>query len=87
MRRNDPRWRTPFGSWLSRHTVAALQTDLGRAGQPVTRAAVYQWVAGVTVPRLPCAAAIVTIARGALTLEDLAQHRALVARGPQSPAR
>lgn len=78
MRRERRRWRTRFGSWVDRVGVSTLTERLRSAGHPVTRKAVYNWLAGEHAPRPACAAAIVSISRGRVGLADVYGHRARV---------
>ena len=57
-----------FGSFIE---------HLGRAvyGQPITRQAIYGWVAGRSTPRPALALRIVGLAHGRLTLADLYRQR------------
>ena len=81
MRTHDVRWRTKFASFVGEVTVGSLIEGLQREGIVTTQKAVYHWIAGRTVPRLPTAVALVRVSAGRLTLEDIAQHRQEAAHG------
>lgn len=49
-RRTSRGWGTRFGRWVDRQTVPGLVSRLSLAGLPVTRQAVYRWVAGLSAP-------------------------------------
>src|SRR5262245_16172151 len=78
MRRADGRWSTRFGAWVSSVTVAGVLRGLHTRGHPLTKQAVYQWVSGATLPRLPIATALVDLSRGRITVADMLEHRARV---------
>lgn len=80
MRRRVSRWKTGFGSWVSDYGVSRLIRDLDAVGEPVTNKAVYMWVAGSTLPRPRTAVRLVQLSGGAVSLEDIYRHRALVAQ-------
>jgi hypothetical protein len=80
MLRSPNRWMTPFASWVSKHSVSKLRDDLATQGHSVSTAAIYAWLAGRAAPRLPCALRIAQLSGGAVTVEDIAQHRALIER-------
>lgn len=69
------RWRTHFGQWVSAYGVRRLTSQLTSAGRPVTEQAVYQWVAGTTVPRPEHAIVIVQASCGQVSLDDVYRHR------------
>jgi len=73
--REPRRWRTSFGRWVMSYGVTRLTVDLSGRGQPVTRQAVYQWVAGVTAPRPDRAMRIVELSAGAVGLSDIYEQR------------
>lgn len=76
MKRRNPRWKTRFGSFVSRHTVARLCRDLNAAlGYPTHESTVYGWIRGDSCPRPDRALAIVAASGGRLRVEDLLQHR------------
>jgi hypothetical protein len=75
MQRDPRRWRGNFTSFVGSCTVAAFIHELGAAGEPIGKEAVYSWIAGRTAPRARVAAAIVRISDGKLTLDDLYGHR------------
>lgn len=77
------RWATPFGQWVIRQTVPEVARQLAGQGHPVTRRTVYAWVHGTTSPRVQVASALVKISAGALSLEQVYEHRVRVtARHP-----
>jgi len=78
MRRIPSRWRTPFGRFVESVGVEHLVHQLGAAGQPVTRYAVYHWLSGQRVPRPERVAELVRMSGGALTFEHVYEHRTLV---------
>lgn len=85
MRREPRRWRTSFGRFVRSTGVDSLAEKLSTAGQPVTRKAIYNWLAGDHAPRPHCAAAIVQISRGRIVLEDVYRHRQVVrSSGPRT---
>lgn len=69
------RWQTGFGRWVGRvgvgYIVSALDPD---PALRVTSGAVYQWLRG-HVPRPECAARLVELSRGELSLETIHAHR------------
>jgi hypothetical protein len=74
-RRDEPRWRTRFGSWVGQVTVQAIVAQLGEAeATRVTPNAVYQWLAGHS-PSPTRAGALVRLSRGQLTYEAIYAHR------------
>jgi hypothetical protein len=75
LRREPRRWRTSFGRWVTSFGVTRLAVELSGAGQPVTRHAIYQWVAGVTAPRPERAVRIVELSRGLVHLADIYRQR------------
>lgn len=75
MKADPQRRRTPFGAFLRGPLIARLEQSLAAAGHPVTRKAMYSWLAGATVPRLEHAAVIIRFSRGRLTIHDIVQHR------------
>jgi hypothetical protein len=76
LRREPRRWRTQFGRWVTSYGVSRLAVELSGAGHPVTRHAIYQWVAGVTAPRPGRALAIVQLSRGEVAMGDIYRQRA-----------
>src|SRR3990172_7345887 len=70
-------WATRFGLWVRGYGASRLAADPGRAvyGQPITRQAIYGWVAGRSTPRPALALRIVGLAHGRLTLADLYRQR------------
>jgi len=84
-RARDGRWRTSFGAWVARTTVPGVLDALKREGHPLTRKAVYSWLLGRTVPRLPVACALVKASRGRLTLDSIAAHAEAVRRFTPAP--
>lgn len=68
--RTATRWRTAFGSWVGTYTVPRLCSDLG-----VTSNAVYSWVAGRHIPDPARASAMVELSRGAISMQQIYQHR------------
>ena len=81
MRRIDERWRTPFGGWVARVTVAAIVNELGKNPDLAVRPSqVYAWIAGITVPRPRRAMALVEMSAGALSLEDVVTHQEQIGR-------
>jgi hypothetical protein len=80
-RRETRRWRTRFGSWVERVTVAGIQRELESAGHPVTGSAVYNWLSGETAPRLKVAVSLARISQGAVSLDDILAHREEVRDG------
>lgn len=72
-------WNTQFGNWLTGYGLSKLATQMELRGTPVTRQAVIQWRDGDTSPRPKHALAIVELAAGQLTLDDVYKHRAQLA--------
>lgn len=68
------RWQTRFGRWVSARGVTHIVGDLGRIGVPVTSHAVYNWIAGSSLPHPTRAIALVRISNGALSLDDVYGH-------------
>jgi hypothetical protein len=73
------RWRTRFGSWVQSYTVSGIARALASAGDPICTETVYKWVSGASVPRPDRAVAMVRIAAGAITMDDVYSHRAALA--------
>lgn len=72
----DPlRRRTRFGSFLCGPMLPRLERALADSGHPVSRKAMYSWLAGATVPRLQHAVVIIRLSRGRLTVSDIVAHR------------
>lgn len=71
MHREPRRWRTRFGRWVRRVGVGELTVRLAAAGQPVTRKAVYNWLAGTHQPRPSLARIVVGMSAGAVRLDDI----------------
>jgi hypothetical protein len=71
---------TAFGSWVGEYSVAAVQRDLGRMNHPVTRNAIYEWVAGRAAPRGYHILALVAVSRGRLTEHDILAHQRQVTK-------
>lgn len=84
MRREPRRWRTSFGRFVRSVGVERLTIQLRSAGQPITRNAVYNWLAGDHAPRPEAAAAIVRLSRGRLQLAEIYRHREKLAAGARS---
>jgi len=68
------RWRTTFGRWVLEYSVSRLATDLGARGQPVTPKAIYEWVAGRSVPHKQRVRAITELSGGTVTIHDIYRH-------------
>ena len=79
------RWRTRFASWVGDFTVAALRRELAAHGEPVGRNAVYEWLAGRTMPTASRAIVIVKVSRGRVRMEDILRHRSTVGREKGTP--
>lgn len=77
--RSGNRWSTRFGRWVGAQTVPVVVVRLHDAGFPVTKGAVYQWLAGRAVPSTEHARALLVESRGRLTLADLVEHRRTIA--------
>lgn len=78
--RNPTRWRTRFGSWVNRRGVASIVRELAhRPHTAITRRTVYGWLEGHT-PHPDRALALVRLAGGEITLDDIYGHRAELAR-------
>lgn len=71
MRRISRRWGTRFGCFVSDFTVGRLVRELAGRGVPVTRGAIYAWIAGRTRPRPEAAAVIVKVSAGRVRLDDI----------------
>ena len=90
MRRVAIRYRTPFGSFVSEYGAARLAESLCRLGQPTAPQTVYGWLAGAKTPAPSRALAIVRVSAGAVKLEDVFEHRAILSGAtgtPPAPAR
>jgi hypothetical protein len=87
MRRDPRRWRTHFGAWVSQTTVPGVVVALQREGYPVTRTAVYGWLSGQVMPRVPVVLALVRVSRGKLTHGMIAAHWEQVRRARVAPPR
>jgi hypothetical protein len=89
--REQSRWDTCFGRWVTDIGVGCLTVRLIERGIPVTRNAVYNWVAGAHPPPLLTARALVEISRGsdgrpAITFDDICRQRELALRSRSSPS-
>jgi hypothetical protein len=74
-RRIEERWRTPFGGWVGRVTVAGIVNELGKNPALAVRPSqVYAWVAGIAMPRPSRALALVRMSRGTITLDAIYRH-------------
>ncbi len=71
-------WRTPLGSFVEEYGIARLTADLAAAGQPVTRTAVYNWLAGTHLPRPERALAISELSGGRVSVADVYRQRDVV---------
>jgi len=71
MKRAPRRWRSRFGLFVSDFTVVRLAGALNARGVPVTRKAIYEWIAGRARPRPEAARAIVSVSAGRVRLDDL----------------
>lgn len=80
MRRISSRWRTRFGRFVDLRGVPSLRESLAELGCPVDRTTVYKWIHGAASPRVPTAQALVKIARGSISMDDVFAHRDLVSR-------
>lgn len=68
--------RTTFGAWAKGYGIVRLVEELTwHHCHPITAAAIYQWLWGMTRPRTPTARMLVRIAGGAITLDDIYDHR------------
>lgn len=65
-----------FECWITRYGVSRLARNLDRMGDGVSVSTwtVYAWLRGERIPRPPRIQAIVEVARGDLTVEDVEQH-------------
>jgi len=75
MRRDPRRWQTPFGRYIAQRGIRWVVGRLEAEGLPVTPFAVYHWLAADTAPRPVFAHALVRTSGGALTLDDVYEHR------------
>jgi hypothetical protein len=69
------RWLTHFGRWVDVQTVPVVVVTLRDAGFPITNGAVYNWLAGRSLPSIEQAHVLVENSRGRLKLADLVEHR------------
>lgn len=74
-------WRTRFGSFVSRLTVAGVCERLHAQGHPLTPSAVYNWVLGYKTPRAEVARALEVISGRSIRLRDIVEHRRVVGNG------
>lgn len=75
MRRNPRRWSNRFGTFVSEFTVGRLVSELAGRGVPVTRGAIYAWIAGRTRPRPDAASVIVQVSAGRVRIDDIYRPR------------
>lgn len=81
MKRDPHRRTTKLGAFIKRVTVRGLVVKLNGAGIQVTQSAVYCWLSGQSIPRLPVAMAIEQLSDGAVRIHEIMQHRqAMMAR-------
>lgn len=71
MKRAARRWDSRFGTFVSDFTVERLVGALHGCGVPVTRSAIYAWVAGRARPRPKAAQIIVQVSAGRVRLDDI----------------
>lgn len=71
MKRVPRRWGSRFGSFVGEFTVERLTQELHGRGVPVTRSAIYKWIAGRALPRPDAANAIVSVSGGRVQLSDI----------------
>jgi hypothetical protein len=87
LRRREARWTTPFGRWIDAYGVDRVASQLRAMGEPVSVTAVYLWIAGTTIPRLTIARKLEQLGQGAITLDQIYDHRELVrAAGEEVPS-
>lgn len=86
-RRVPQRWQTTFGAWVNVHTVPTVAAKLADAGHPINPRTVYDWLSGRSTPRLYHATALVSIAGGALRIEDIVAHKAQARTEPNARTR
>ena len=84
--RQPARWRTKFGTWMSRVGVSNVARELRERGYSVTPTGLYHWIAGDVSPRPSAARELVRISRGRLRLVDIYRHRDVVTRGGMGDA-
>lgn len=70
------RWETKFGDWVQRLGVAQIRKAMKERSEPVTRGAIYAWVAGRARPNPKKANLLVEISKlkdspFAITLEEI----------------
>jgi hypothetical protein len=65
---------TKFQQWLKAYGAQKLADEMSARGEPVTFSAVYQWGRRLHEPRGPKQRLIVKLSRGALKLQDIADH-------------
>lgn len=75
MRAPDARWETKFGRWIDQYGVDRLASGLHSMGEPITRTAIYLWIAGDTTPRPSTALKLIALSQGALTLQQIYDHK------------
>jgi hypothetical protein len=71
MLREPSRWLSPMGSWVLQNGVYQVAEQLAQAGHPVTGKAIYNWIAGESLPRPRLAARLCHLSGGELTLRDV----------------
>lgn len=74
--RSQARWKTRFGSWVSRTSVPKIVAELGRDPDlAVTPKGVYSWLAGRNRPSPRRAEALEAMSRGEISLQDIYGHQ------------
>ena len=75
MKRERRRWRTPIGRWMDGYQITRLARELEERGAPVTKNAIYQWLAGRTTPASRVRLALSKIEGGRVALMRIDEHR------------
>jgi len=73
-------WGTTLGRWLGAFGVSRLRQQLTQRGLPINVRTPYHWLDGSNAPSLPYARAMTQMSLGALSLEDIFNHREELAR-------
>lgn len=87
MSRDPRRWKTAFGRFVKKTSVAGVVRSLAREGFTVQPVTVYSWVAGHRSPTLKVACALSRVSGGRVSPAAVLQHRCEVVRMEPEHAR
>lgn len=79
-RATDGRWSTALGRFVAAVGASRLVEAFAKAGDPIRRSTVHEWLSGRTTPRPERAMTLVSLSHGRLELGDVFQHRSALRR-------